>query len=222
MKMKTLAIGAVAGLIAAGAAIAPAHASDDWDNLRSYWSRFGVAEATQERLIDGLNRGAFPDSFTDAAPVNEKTLKTETSVLTIRTFADGSISTTGINASPASTSRGVTPLSVSGCTVSSGSGYRTFTNCKVEGTNGNVSVWFYANYTLVQGAADYISWYGSAAASSVPGSTSKPFWSVVRLNELAGTRAQVSATTTWSYGVGSQTYTTSLGVGGDSAVSSFD
>ena len=72
------------------------------------------------------------------------------------------------------------------------------------------------------GAAVCASLIAAAAASSAPGtSTSTPYWNVVRLNEIAGTRAQVTATTTWNYGVGSSTYSTSLFVGADSASTSF-
>ncbi|MEV8214636.1 hypothetical protein [Leifsonia sp. NPDC077715] len=224
MKRRNAFLGSAVGiLLIATLGAAPAHASGvDWSQLQVYWTQHGVSAATQEALLAGIERGELPDSFTGATPVSESTIETPTSIEKVSTYADGSVSSAGVNAHRVPSQAAVAPRGIINCTVSSGSGYRTFSNCRVEGTNGNVSVWFTATYTLVQGAGDYISNKTAAAASSAPGtSTSIPYWNVVRLNEIAGTRAQVTATTTWNYGVGSSTYSTSLFVGADSASTSF-
>lgn len=49
------------------------------------------------------------------------------------------------------------PMSISGCSITSGSGYQLYSGCLVAGTStlvgslGKISMWFGANYTLIQG-----------------------------------------------------------------------
>ncbi len=88
-------------------------------------------------------------------------------------------------------------------------------------SNGYLHLQFRANYTLVNGAADYISWVGNGSASSSWGSASDPHLSIVRRTESGSPAlAQMGAQYNGFGGTISYTGYAFLNVGGNTAWSS--
>lgn len=130
--------------------------------LKAFWSDNDVNASVQRELVTGIENGKLPLSL---VPTTKPVERTATVVngfnRTTETFADGSIrlaevqTVDGYIAEPhdfEATPMAAPTASISGCRISSGSGYSNYDNCLVRGTTGAVTNWFYASWTYVQGA----------------------------------------------------------------------
>lgn len=121
-------------------------------------------------------------------------------------------------ASDASADPVVSPYGISGRTVTSGSGFTTRTNCLVAGSSGQVSFYFFATYTLVQGGYDYItSTIDPGQSCAWPTSCQMPYRSAFTSRESSTTTAGATYTGHISHPFGTQTGYLSLVVGRDRA-----
>lgn len=208
----------------------PATAADSDDGMsevRLGYEQLGMDAQTTQRLVEVLSSGMPVDSMQDS---NEP-VRTETYVqvgdavyandgdeVTVNWYADGSPSVSAREIPvEQSASSGISPFSIQGCTVKSGSGYSNATGCTISGWWGTVQMGFLANYTLVQGGADRItSTYNGFQRCAFPTTCSRPEQISVKLVEQNGAAwsrwASTVTTPVASWEVWKQ-----LNVGGDRA-----
>ena len=125
-------------------------------SFRAFLTAYGVDDAVQDALVATLDAGGRIDSF-GGTPVDVTQTVTPTSITTVSTYADGSVSATTLEQPGDVTgsrvrATGPEPLSVSGCTSTVSTTYqRTYVGCAVRSSNGLVTMGFTAGYTLFQG-----------------------------------------------------------------------
>lgn len=227
MKIKKILTCLVAGTLLSLGSIQPAQAAPGGDRseLTAWFDQYGVSKQVQNRLHAKVLRGQVLDSMKhDVAPVIEVERATADFTTTIATYPDGSISVSEKEQPQDALVAGpevISPMSISGCTTSSGSGYSSRSNCLIKESNGYLHLQFRANYTIVNGAADYISWVGSGSASSSWGTASDAHLSIVRRTESGSPAlAQIGAQYNGYGGTVSYTGYAFLNVGGNTAWSS--
>lgn len=147
-------------------------------------TEFDVPAATQDELLDAARRGELSQSDDPTAvPVSVDTLIRDDAVQEVSTFEDGSIQVVE-RERPVVVPKGmVTPLAVTGCRVTSGSGSSNYSTCKVHYRTHVFSYGFYANFTITP-YYDQITWAGSQFQEYVIGH-SRNEWgvSVIKSNE---------------------------------------
>lgn len=186
--------------------------------LRSFWSSYSVDQETQESLIAKYEE----TGHIDANDANNSPIEVIEGEEKIETFQDGSIRVSGVEASE---DVGETDLfAVDPGSVSSGSGYRSFTGARVYHNTGTINASFYADFTLVQKGYDRITNARDEKVTVIGGTQSNRSLVVGKSNEDANGPAQ--ATLSFDVAgvggaVGSNAYIR-LHVGGDSYYSSYD
>lgn len=147
----TVAMGASAASPRALDATAVAESSDVLAS-RDFMSQYGVSRKVQDRLLAQATRGKVLLADTPAAvPVRTAAKDEGTAVSTVSTYEDGSISVV-TREKPREIKAGVvTPFSVTGCSFVSGSGYASYSNCKVHYRTTVFSYGFYANFSITSG-----------------------------------------------------------------------
>lgn len=120
---------------------------------RAFMSKFGVPEQTQDQLLDALaNEGDVGlANSPDATPVSVDLTEMDGSTFEVAVYADGSISVVEREI-PVEVEPGlITPMAVTGCTVTSGSGYVAYQGCKVQYQTHVFLYGFYANFSITPG-----------------------------------------------------------------------
>lgn len=188
---------------------------------RAFMTEFGVPANTQEELLAALKEGDMGlANSPDARPVSVETEARDGSTFEISTYADGSIAVIEREIPVVVKPGTVTPYAVTGCSVSSGSGYSNYTGCKIHYRTHVFSYGFYANFTLVQGLYnDQITRaYGQFQEYAV-GHT-RDSWSlrVLKATETSSgpAHAELAIVYTVSPGIGQVTKGVRLKVGGNS------
>ncbi|GCD18725.1 hypothetical protein GXP71_01525 [Cellulomonas sp. H30R-01] len=212
----------VALLVAIGlGVISPAQAAEgttgDFTDVRAYWSTYGVTQEVQDELIEKFVRTGKVDALDGAAaPVATSTITRSGATERVETFNDGSIRVSSFE-KPSSLGRttGVKPLAatnLSGCSVTSGSGFVTYKNCLVSSGDGFRYMSFRATYEKYSGAYAKILSTGSPSTSSNYGTMTYPTRSLYRPNSTATQDAVAKYVSEWtSYnGASSETCYTSL------------
>ncbi|MCC4909083.1 hypothetical protein [Microbacterium sp. cx-59] len=170
--------GVSSGMLFVGSAANAAEiTSDDSAAFEEFYDRYGVDDATQQRLIQVLESGELLDSMTSGAePVSTVETDAEGSTEIISTFEDGSISVTSLEKPSVAPSDGtVAPRAVSGCTLYNGGGFASYSNCLVSNGNGTTSLQFRADYSRSANSASISNWrdaqvvahYGTASAPTL-------------------------------------------------------
>lgn len=140
------------------------------------FNEYKVDKETQEALLEKLDDGKIWDSLDpNAEPVESHVQKFENGFSKkVDTYADGSVVATEVEIDypeiapqPSGNIRALATPTVSGGTVTSGSGYLTVTGAKVNYDAVVIKCFFYANYQLVQGAYDKISWVSPTAEAYI-------------------------------------------------------
>jgi hypothetical protein len=244
MKNRFLAATVAAILLSAGT-VASASASTQAPNSEldtahaiGFLQHYGVSATVREGIVEGLKEGRLPLSDVPGSrPVSARVQQSGAFVETVSTFADGSITVASVQvlpgevvdpsaavlqvALPSTKGASASSASITGCSVTSGSGYSTRTGCLVKGSGALVDNWFYATYTYVQGANnDYISKTYNAGASC-GWSCSIPSKSNEQLKETAYLNAGVTYRGTWSSPVSTATTYLTLNVGDNTSSASF-
>ncbi len=173
-------------LTAALVAVAPGAAQADAPTgeaahvakLSKFWTAQGVSPSIRGALVARVESGKRVESETPGAkPTSEVTTKTPTLVTTKLTFADGSVAVTTeevpakvVQAPTSNAMRTgvVTPQSSSktGCSGTGYPDYIVYSGCKVQGSNGNVTMSFLVGYYVPRGGYSYLSSKGSSPADS--------------------------------------------------------
>ncbi|MCM3658834.1 hypothetical protein M3147_16375 [Agromyces mediolanus] len=210
-----LVVGAGAPSAAEAASVEPTPAQEA--DLRNLFTRFSVPMSQQDSLIESASEGTPWDVY-DAteAPATEETAVIDGVRYTIRRYADGSFTASGMEIPTVPTS--VQPQGISQCSYSTGSGYSNATGCQIDGVWGSVILGpTNVNYTLVQGGPDRITKSGIGFQRCVwPTSCSTPTLVYSSLTEgtfLAQIMWQGDVTASW----GSWNAWVRLFVGNDTA-----
>lgn len=125
--------------LASAAASAPASASEPWtwqlnesesEQARSFMTKYGVDDATQDNLLAKLKRGQAWDALNgESSPVSEETTTVDQEQVTIKTYADGSIEvSSGLNISELKSAAAgdISTFSIGSCDQILGSGPVTY------------------------------------------------------------------------------------------------
>lgn len=212
MKMKVrsiLAIVSLAGLLAltpnsAIASISEEPNAPDPAVVRAGLADLGIDPQTVDSLVDKLFDGELLDSQTNATPV--ETITDENEVRQI--YADGSVRVMRIEPIPDETG---TPLpdktgkisamgaAISQCTkTASGSGYVSYSGCRVELNDGITILKFNSGYTRATTSASVHGW-GSASAATSWGSVTAAEFTYTRANATSTIPAQVQVHTKYTH-----------------------
>jgi hypothetical protein len=123
----------VVGATSAGATTAVSTSDDSV--IRQVEARFdelGVEEDARAGLLAKIISGELPDSDAGASPVSTQTSTTGDVTITRSVFEDGSVTVSEVPADvAASSSNGIRPLGITGCSSYSNGGQVTRSNCKV-------------------------------------------------------------------------------------------
>jgi hypothetical protein len=152
---------------------APANLSAaDETAVRSFFDKFGVGLATQDRLIAEFEAGGRWDSMSVGSVARSTTVRNLDGVSwSVSTYSDGSVKAEGIGSDTGS-ARGINQLGVNGCNYVAGR-YGNFSGCHIYYWVGVVQMGFYADFTIAKGAYDKITsaWGGTLFAGGACGQT---------------------------------------------------
>lgn len=195
--------------------------SSDIDQDQFEWFvENGVAPETARALIATYNSGGEIDSMSGVNPVEVRTEEIDGWNVTRAEYPDGSISVSKVQLPGAeeSDAAGISVRSVGSCgSTSSGSGWASYYDCAVVGSNGAwLSMEFRASYTRTNANKATIHSVSSPYVHAVGGTAATPSLSIVT---ATGTKAHAKATTQFNGAppVGSKTCTLNLWVTGASA-----
>lgn len=170
--------------------------NEDEAATRAFWQKYGVDQATQDTLMKKLKRGERTDASSFADPERTEDIDINGMRQAVAFYADGSITVVGTEI-PEPTSigqMGTRGVGISGCSTTSGAGWATYKNCKVNVSSDSITMNFRATYERYSGAAGKILSTSSPAASSRNGTkiTSAP--KRIRFVKVAGKYQDAVAT----------------------------
>lgn len=151
--------------------------AEDIIKLREWLSSYNVDDDTIDSLINKLEQGEIWDSLNPEKAnlgVSSKINNEESKIV----YPDGSIAITGLE-------KGIEDRKINIGSVSSGTGYRVYKNCKVYHNAGIVNLEFYANYTIAQGAYDKIDGVRDARSTSLGGVATRVSFGRKKIQENA-------------------------------------
>lgn len=152
-------------------------------DIKDLLSKFLVPEEQQKELIKKAKKGAKWDVYDSAK--SPTTVEHDQVIggmnYTIKRYADGSLAAQGVEVPQVLDSNVLdpnqpVPMSISRCTVTTGSGYAAYRGCQIDGVWGTVLVGAYAlNFTIVNGGFDSIGSGGAGFQKCIaPTSCSTP------------------------------------------------
>ncbi len=206
-------------------AVSAPEATAGRDMLTEQYSQLGLSEDQLATVIQAWEADGRLDAMDpDASPVRseERTLATTGSLgvagspTHVDWFADGSIRTQTIEKPRAVVPGEGSTMEVHGCTMSSSSGVRTFTNCSVVNMWGTVQIGYLASFEIVSGQSDRMSWASNGWQRCAGVTCAAPAVSIFRAKEFNGVPAVVRGTSDVSAAWGSWQVWTELQVGNDS------
>lgn len=166
-----------------------AEAWNEFSEVRSVWTSYGVPETTQEDLVQGFLHGELWDAAAGAEPTSSvESVNDAGAVETVSYFADGSISITTVE-QPVEVSQtgGVAARAVTGCTVSNITGGKKYSNCWVDTWVGTIAMSFYATFDIFTNGKDVIrSVYGGAYSLGPYLEVKKETLKIDRVTEISG------------------------------------
>lgn len=188
------------------------------DDVRGFFLHHGVEPRVADRLIHDFENGKVPDSLGGVEPVSSQELTADGQAFTKLVYPDGSVAVVGHETGSSSRLRDTAQ-----CKVAVGSGYRTFTNCQVYNNAGFYSMQFYANFTLLRGAPDRITWHGApACAATWPANCDTPYYAAGQTMEYPPSVAWVSYQMRYTTPINTSTARLTLKVGNDNYSSSYE
>ncbi len=227
VRMMTITSCIAAGLVLApaiSASAAPAGDPSVGQHLRDWYASYDVPEGIYGPLVDKFLAGSPLDSMTEGqTPVSQRTIQRDGEAQTVYTYADGSISESGIEipTTASASTRAVSPQSVSHCSSTTPSHYDTvYHNCVVDASNGVLDMSFHATYDIVQGNYnDLIKDVSTAYAYAQGGTAETPSLKITKQKEDASGPATATAKTQYSSSATSFTASLTLKVGSNTAKS---
>lgn len=156
---KIAAAGAVAAILALGMA-APAHADDAelpqevLSEIIQGFDRLGVDESARPGLLEKYTAGVPDDAGSGVAPVERDTYRVGITDYVREVFPDGSVSLTSLERPLVpTTSGGITPFGISGCSYTYSAGVANYSNCKIEKSVVTLTMWYRSSYWQAAGGA---------------------------------------------------------------------
>ncbi|SLM98113.1 hypothetical protein FM106_15515 [Brachybacterium faecium] len=132
-------------------------AAEDRAEIEQNMDFLGIADATQQQLVDKLERGELLDSFdADAEPVDIIPVDQPGFESVIYVYEDGSRTKSDVEEG-VDTAGGIAAQGIAGCTSKTFSGGISMSNCTVKVSTILYVGQFYANFTHVNGGNSYIS-----------------------------------------------------------------
>lgn len=196
-KMAGSAVGLLAAATIALGSVAPAAADTpdghDWNQLRAWFTVYGVSAGHQNELIATLDSGGVLDSMrAGGVPVKEQLVESDNATTTITTFADHSVSVGTVEKPAPTDGSSNQPRAISGCSTYSSGGAVSYQNCQVSQSNGTVTLEFKADYSRWASGASIANWRDANAIVNY-GSATTPDWSFIRSSATVTTPATVTA-----------------------------
>ncbi len=192
-KLKVLAaVSLAAGMAFVGAvpAMAEPIATDSAEvvGARSFFTEFGVDQATQDDLITAYEAGEEWDSFDSSNPTTSVVAESRADgAYTISTFEDGSISVVRIQHATEDLTGGVSTRGITQCQVSGAQ----YNGCKIDMWVGLVALSFYTSYNLSSNTVTSVPWGGGYSIGGACGASitylGRPFASRAQMNVQATT-----------------------------------
>jgi hypothetical protein len=200
-------LGAAMALLLVAPTGSPASAEVEDPNaapLREFWTEYGVAPETQDALIERFaTTGSIDALVGDLSTAVTTTRQTLTSVETIYTYPDGSITVVASQRPRRDVSRPgvVTPMSTvyyGDCTTTSGSGWIHYANCNVEVANGYVYLKYTVTWEKYSSGPAQLNSSGSSKATCYYGSCTAPVRALWRPQSTSTQEAVVKYSTTYT------------------------
>ncbi len=168
--------------------------------MRSFFTEYGVDVDTQDALIASMESGDLIDALKSGEePVSSTTQIQDGFEETILTYADGSVGVTALEIPRPAPTTGASTRAISGCTVHSGAGWASSTNCKVSHTAAYASLSFYANYQQTASGGS-ISNPRDGVINTTIGSVSNKTLKLIRANSTSSQPAVATLHGYWSTG----------------------
>lgn len=194
----------------------------DINNFKQKSNEMGINAKTQKKLIEKLQKGNLldadnPEKYTNKVK-NALTL-TDKDPIKEHTFDDGSKVVVSITPEVEVNQRaGIAAIDEPDRARSCGSGYCRYYSHRVKKETGTVIMAFLADFTINNGAYDYITQVWDETASGFGGTTSTPNLRLLQKKETSYGRANARLETTFTYFAGgaSTDMTLNLYVGRDS------
>lgn len=211
---KNKMIAGLIGAITVAAMMSPTSANAaEYQDVSAAMAELGISADNQNTILDNLSKGILPESdISGSVPVSQDDYTSNGFTHQRLTYSDGSVRKISREIGKTALSR----AGIAGCSVSSGSGYVTYTNCTVSNSTPLVTMGFLADYGLVQGGYnDYIYRVRSAMATCYAGACSDYQLAIVKKYETTtgSAYARMSLIYTLWGGVASSNYTLVLYVG---------
>lgn len=191
-------LSAVLGLVLLGSAAVSASGGDFEDEeaqFRAFYNEWGVSSQVQDGLVELLENGELLDSMRAGEPSSSELLDDGDSLVRIDTYPDGSILVLEVEKPDEDLppSSGVGPLanSLTGCSVSSGGGWASYSNCLVKANTGTMVIQFRVSYEKYAGANAKLLSSHSGSSSAAYGTITLPKRSLWRPNSTAVQKATV-------------------------------
>lgn len=172
----------------------------DTPDVRAFFAEYGVDADTQNALIASMESG----DVIDALKAGEEPLSSTTQIRdgfeeTVLTYADGSVGVTALEIPQPAPTTDVSTRAISGCTVNSGPGWASSSNCKVSHSAAYASLSFYANYQQTASGGS-ISNLRDEAISASFGSVSNKSLKLIRAKSTSSQPAVATLHGHWSSG----------------------
>jgi hypothetical protein len=156
----TVALLVLAGSVPAEAADSHFLTPEQEQQAREVFNEYGVSSATQDELFNKLDRGEVWDVYAGVAPVSSVTSIVDGYTQTLDTFADGSISVSGVEIPKEPTpTDGFSTMSVTGCTYGSGAGVFYGQDCRVYQNSALTEAEFYASFSQWSTGSSVSNWH---------------------------------------------------------------
>ncbi|MBG9692714.1 hypothetical protein V4V34_07115 [Lysinibacillus sphaericus] len=137
------------------------------DYMTSFLNKYHVDNETQRDLLEKVSNGELLDSNLNKEPINTYTVESNNVTENVAVFEDGSIAVTSVDLSEATieevpntekNSAMISPFSISGGSITSGSGYTNYKNAYINQSTLTIAAAFYADFTVVNGVGSYITY----------------------------------------------------------------
>lgn len=172
----------------------------DTPEVRAFFTEYGVDAATQDELVASMASGDLIDALKSGEePVSSTTQVRDGFEETVLTYADGSVGVTALEVPQPAPTSGVSARAISGCTVHSGAGWASSTNCKVSHSAAYASLSFYANYQQTSSGGS-ISNIRNGEISATFGSVSDKSLKLIRANSTSSQPAVATLHGYWNSG----------------------
>lgn len=177
-------------------------------DIRAFFDEYGVAPASQDRLIRTYMQGKRWDSSSSVStPIRTTTYLSGKESKTVNRYQDGSVNVVSWEQPGAQNSRAII-----GCTKNGNS----YSNCKVDFWHGLVAMSFRADYSLTPGANKITSQWGASWTLGGACSTTKNYF-----GRPSSTRARLEVQAQVCGVPYSTTFFLELAVGGNKSSFSF-